>query len=65
MAVEGSQSTRSQLVDKGTLQWRRRWARTRARARSRGGSDGARREQGKALLGLTAVVAQVGQGKKR
>ena len=35
------------------------------RAHGRGGSDGAGREQGRAMLGLTATVAQVGQGKKR
>ena len=40
---------------KGTLQWRRRWARARASVRGRGGSDGAGREQGRALLGLKAT----------
>ena len=41
------------------------WLRGHYNGDGRGGSDDAGRKQGRALLGFTAAVAQVGQGKKR
>ena len=65
MAVEGSVYTLMAGGKRDTAMETALGQGTGARAFGRGDSDGAGREQGRAQLGLTAAVAQVGQGKKR